>query len=144
MLPSLCFIDTVLSLPVLATGHMDWAVALVPAACQLQLKEHERGLRGLVLHENDLRVVTNETCVRFLRNLVTCEGHPHLADQVRTAGEMYGADAWIEGIPFPRDGFGNEGMTNGVSLADCAPALRAALAGHDVPVPKKPAARKRR
>ncbi|QFU86116.1 hypothetical protein YIM_04480 [Amycolatopsis sp. YIM 10] len=34
-----------------------------------------------------------------------------------------GADKWIEEMPFPRDGFGNEGMTNGISLGMTFPHL---------------------
>ncbi len=123
---------------------------MVPAALRLQLAERHRGLTGLVLVEERLHRVNNEVCARFLRNLVTWLDHPELAKHVIVAhsGDDVAEDATGAtpdvGLPWPKDGFTSEGLGNGVTLAHCAPALRAALVGDDLPVMKKPSAPKKR
>lgn len=134
----------------LQVGDLDWVVAMVPAALRLQLAERDRGLTGLVLLEEGLYQIKNEMCARFLRNLVTWLGHPELAKHVTVTHSDDNVDEDVTdespdvGSLWPKDGFASVGRGNGVTLADCAPALRAALADHDLPTMKKPSAPQRR
>lgn len=131
----------------LKVGDLDWVVAVVPAAFRLTLIERNRGLNGLILLEEDLHRVNAEVCVRFLRNLVTHFGHPELAEHA-TSTRCRGHDADVTDIPpevavevrlpWQQHGFASEGVGSGITPAQCAPALRAALDGYDLPVPGVP------
>ena len=66
----------------LSVGHLDWNVAVVPAALRLSLAQRVRGLSGLILAEDDLHQVDAECCGRLLRNVVTGLGYAELAEFV--------------------------------------------------------------
>jgi hypothetical protein len=120
----------------LRVGHLDWAVAVVPAAFRLGLAERDHGLGGLVLLEGPLYRVDQACCERFLRNLVRSLDHPELADRV--TGPSDGAHQVVGGaersdVEFEASlavhqwGFGAEGWGDSVTTTRCAPALRADL-----------------
>lgn len=121
-------------------GHLDWTVAVVPAACRVGLAERDQGLGGLVLLEGPLHGVDQACCERFLRNLVVSLEHPALADRVTApgAGSGHGATAELSeeeleaGLALHQLGFGAEGWGSRVTVGRCAAALRAAVRGVDL------------
>jgi hypothetical protein len=121
----------------LSVGHLDWIVALVPAALRLSLAERVRGLSGLVLAEEDLHQVDAECCARFLRNVVTGLGYPELAEFVTVpcadADEGKRPRAQVDvRLPDALQGFAGEIAGLGLTASQCAPALRAAVEGTDL------------
>ncbi|WP_125728740.1 hypothetical protein [Kibdelosporangium aridum] len=71
----------------LSVGHLDWAVAVVPAACRVGLAERDCGLGGLILLDRQHHRVDSAFCQRFLRNLATSLGYPELARYVSAPGD---------------------------------------------------------
>jgi hypothetical protein len=120
----------------LSVGHLDWNVAVVPAALRLSLAERVRGLSGLVLAEDDLHRVDAECCGRLLRNVVTGLGYAELAEFVTApCADAVESERRVQvdvRLPDALQGFAGQIAGLGLTASQCAPALRAAVEGTDL------------
>lgn len=110
------------------TTKFTWLAGSVPAILRLFLQERVIGLNGLELDHEHPGFYDNEVPARFLRNLLTQNGFPELADEVETVAsdppQRDPVDTSHVDIYF--SGFGHGLHDNGLTRADCSPPLRAA------------------
>ncbi|WP_370936451.1 hypothetical protein [Amycolatopsis sp. cg13] len=121
----------------LEIAHIDWTVAVVPAACRVAFASSGRTGR-LILLDNPGYRVTDETCELFLRNVVRAAGYPELAQHVR--GRMPEQSEQSREVTdseydmaraLSQRGFNTRGYGFGLTIGDCDTALRAAMQGEE-------------
>lgn len=129
----------------LHVGHLDWAIAVVPASCRVVFAGGEDGPGGLVLMQEPLYGVNAASCQRFLRNLVRSLGHPEFVDRVGErdadtdrAVSHRCTDAELDAsFALSQRGFADDVSSHRLTVAQCADSLRAAVRGEDLPYPTK-------